>query len=152
MPRTERFREPLSGLPAVEYLNERVAAGWRLVALEWERDTSETAPPSSREWIEEVPYGLQVSDDCSRLVENTAETEIIVLALDMIVEDCPLSRVADELNRRRYRTRDGNAWTAGMLFDLLPRMIEVSPRLFGTPKWTTRRQTLARISGGQVRS
>jgi hypothetical protein len=146
MPSTKRFREPLPGLPTPEYLNERVAAGWRLVALEWERDVSDSAP-QAREWIEEVPYGLKVSNDCFRLEENPDETEIIVLALDMIVEDCPLSRVAEELNRRGYRTRARDRWTPGILFDLLPRMIEVSPRLFATQQWTTRRLKLAKISG-----
>ena len=142
----ERVREPVAGSLAPAYLEARTAAGWKLIALEWERDAPGEERSQPAEWVEEVPYGLRVSDDCSRLAENPAETEIIVLALDMIVEDCPLSRVADELNRRGYRTRNGDAWTSPVLFDLLPIMIEVSPRLFGTREWTARRQRLAKIS------
>jgi hypothetical protein len=142
----QRLREPLATSPTLEQLAGRVAAGWRLVALEWERDAEEgtAEPPQGR--AEEIPYGLQISDDGSRLVENPAENEVIVLALDMIVEDCPLSRVADELNRRGYRTRESRAWTPAALFDLLPRMIQVGPRVFTSEKWLLRRQRLPRIS------
>lgn len=142
MPNKERVREALAEAPAPEYFNERAAAGWRLVGLEWERDLPDGTVPPPGEWFEEVPYGLRVSEDCARLVENPDETETIVLALNMIVEDCPLSAVADELNRRGRRRRAGNPWTAAALFDLLPRMIDVSPRLFGTRKWTSRRERL----------
>jgi hypothetical protein len=88
---------------------------------------------------------LQVSTDCLRLVENPTERQIIILALDMIVEDCPLSQVAEELNRRGHRTREGQTWTPGALFNLLPRMIEVGPRLFVSEEWTQRRQRLPRV-------
>jgi hypothetical protein len=144
MAKTVRIREPLAGSPTLEYLNERMAAGWKLVALEWEKPAESQMAPA-QEKVEEIPYGLQVSADCLRLVENPAERQIIVLALDMIVEDCPLSQVADELNRRGHRTRDGQTWTPGALFKLLPRMIEVGPRLFASEEWTQRRQRLPRV-------
>jgi len=144
MAKNVRIREPLTGSPTLEYLNERMAAGWRLVALEWEKP-AESQMSATEEKTEEIPYGLQVSSDCQRLVENPAEQQIIILALDMIVEDCPLSRVAEELNRRGMRTRDGQAWTPGALFSLLPRMIEVGPRLFVSEEWTQRRQRLPRV-------
>jgi Recombinase len=134
----ERIREPLTGLVRPDYLAERINAGWRLVGLEWERDRTEPAP-SNEEWIEEIPYGLRVSDDGTQLVGNPFETEIIIYALDMIVEDCPLSRVADRLNQRGYRTRDGGEWTPTALFELLPRMIQVGPRLFASEEWMRRR-------------
>jgi hypothetical protein len=147
MPSKERIRESVASLARPEYLAERIQAGWRLVALEWERDTE--APPASGPapggWVEDVPFGLQVSDDATKLVANPAETEIIVLALDMIVEDCPLSRVADELNLRGYRTRAGSPWTPGGLFSLLPRMIDVGPRVFNSQEWQNRRERLPRV-------
>jgi hypothetical protein len=86
-----------------------------------------------------------VSPDCNGLVENTAEREVITTALDMIVEDCPLSRVATELNRRGYRTRAGGDWTPGDLFTLLPRMIQVGPKLFSSDQWMHRRERLPRV-------
>ncbi len=137
----ERIREPISGLMKPDYLEERIKAGWRLVGLEWER---EAAPPPAApdEWVEDIPYGMRVSEDGAHLVGNPFEIEIIVRALDLIVEDCPLTRVAERLNDRGYRTRDGESWTAPALFELLPRMIQVGPRLFASNEWMTRRARL----------
>src|SRR5438874_3711322 len=95
MPQKERIREPLTGLPTLEYLVERRSAGWKLIALEWERESGAPAAEPPLQIIEEIPYGLQVSPDCSGLVESPSERQIILIALDMIVEDRPLSHVAD---------------------------------------------------------
>ena len=145
MARKERIQEPIAGLVRPDYLEERIQAGWRLVGLEWERDAAEAAPSKPQGWVEEIPYGLQVSDDCTQLVGNPAEVEIIVLALDMIVEDCPLSRVADEFNRRGYRGRHAEPWTPTAIFNLLPRMIAVGPRVFNSEEWMTRRERLPKV-------
>ena len=63
----------------------------------------------------------------------------------MIVDDQPLSRVAEELNRRGYMTREGKPWTPSALFTLLPRMIQVGPRVFTSSEWVTRKQRLPRV-------
>jgi len=142
MAKKERIREALNGLPTLEYLMQRIELGWRPAAIEWERDIV-TEPAGG--YSEEIPYGLQVSGDCSGLVENPTEREIITIALDMIVEDCALSRVAQELNARGYKTRAGRLWTPTDLFNLLPRMIQVGPRLFTSEQWISRRQRLPRV-------
>ena len=139
----ERIRESLTELPTLDYLMRRVELGWRPSAIEWERDILPEGVDRDR-WAEEIPYGLQVSSDCAGLVENPSEREIITLALDMVVQDCPLSRVAAELNQRGFLTRAGNFWTPNDLFSLLPRMIQVGPKLFTSEQWTNRRQRLPR--------
>lgn len=144
MAQKKRVRETLIHPPGAEYLNSRLQAGWKLIAIEWERDTG-PGDASPEPWTEEIPYGLQVSSDCSRLEENQEEVAIIVMALDRIVEDSPLSRVAEELNRRGYRTRSGELWTAPAVFNLLPRMIDVGPRVFASEEWATRRRRLPRV-------
>jgi hypothetical protein len=143
--RKERIREALGGLPTLEHLVERVEAGWKLVALEWEREAAVAPLAENERVVEEIPFGLKVADDCAGLVENPFEKQIIITALDMIVEDCPLSQIADELNRRGYKTREGKPWTPSVLFTLLPRMIQVGPRVFTSDEWTTRRQRLPRV-------
>ena len=143
MAKKERIRETLTGLPTLEYLTRRIELGWRPSAIEWERDILPEGE-DRRLWTEEIPYGLQVSDDCTGLVENPAEREIITIAIDMVVDDQPLSRVAAELNRRNYRTRGGREWSPNDLFSLLPRMIQVGPKLFTSEEWTSRRQKLPR--------
>ena len=79
MPKKERTHETVNGLPSLELLTERVDAGWKLIGLEWERDAPANAgaePESAgkRGWIEEIPYGLRVSDDCSRMAEAPRRT------------------------------------------------------------------------------
>jgi hypothetical protein len=143
MAKKERIRETLTGLPTLEYLTQRIELGWRPSAIEWERDIRPEGV-DRRLWTEEIPYGLQVSDDCTGLVENPAEREIITIAIDMVVDDQPLSRVAGELNKRNYRTRSGKEWSPNDLFSLLPRMIQVGPKLFTSEEWTSRRQKLPR--------
>ena len=143
MPKKERIRESLNGLPTLDYLMQRIQLGWKPSVIEWERDIVE--PGSADEYSEEIPYGLQVSPDCTGLIENPSEREVITVALDMIVEDCPLSRVAAELNARGLKTRDGAPWTPSDLFTLLPRMIQVGPRLFTSEQWITRRQRLPKV-------
>ena len=144
MAKKERLREPLASLANPNYLTERAAAGWRIAAIEWERDIPD-AEAELPTWSEDIPYGMQVSGDGARLTENPTEIESIVLALDMIVEDCPLSRVSAEMNRRGYRMRDGKAWTPTALFTMLPRMIQMGPRVFSSEQWMTRRQKLPRV-------
>ncbi|SPE42724.1 conserved hypothetical protein [Candidatus Sulfopaludibacter sp. SbA3] len=147
MPKKERLHETVTTMPTLEYLAQRIQDGWKLTGLEWERETTSDDRPAGprKDWIEEIPYGLRVSDDCTRLVECAPEKEIIVLALDMIVEDCPLSRVAEELNLRGYQTREGNSWTPTALFNLLPRMIQMGPRLFTSQEWIARRKRLPKV-------
>ena len=144
MAKKERIREPLTELPTLDYLVRRMETGWRPTAIEWERDIVGLAADGVT-YSEEIPYGLQVSPDCNGLVENPVEREIITTALDMIVEDCPLSRVASQLNARGFKTRQGNPWTPSDLFTLLPRMIQVGPRLFTSENWVTRRQRLPKV-------
>ena len=79
------------------------------------------------------------------MVESPSERQIILIALDMIVEDRPLSHVADELNQRGYRTREAQPWTPAVLFALLQRMIQVGPKVFSSEEWNTRKQRLPRV-------
>ncbi|MCU1232157.1 MAG: hypothetical protein JWP63_124 [Candidatus Solibacter sp.] len=145
MPNKERIREAVSGLPTLEHLVERTEAGWKLAALEWERPSAAVPIAANQQVMEEIPFGLRVSDDCSGLVESGTERQIIITALDMIVEDRPLSQVAEELNRRGHTQRDGRPWTPSALFTLLPRMIQVGPRVFTSDEWVTRKQRLPRV-------
>lgn len=134
----ERRREPVSELPDRQLIEERREEGWRLVALEWERAREGEAGEGKRR---EVPYGLRVADDCRHLVEDADEMEALMLMLELIAEDRPMSKVAEELNSRGYRVRDGSPWTQSAVFNLLPRVIEVAPRIFASDDWKSRRRS-----------
>jgi hypothetical protein len=143
-PKFERVREVLRRPIDSGHLDKRTADGWRTVAIEWERPTIGEVRPSGQ--LEtEVPYGLQVSADCLHLEENAVEKECIVTILELIVQDLPFSKIASELNDRNYRTRSGAKWDPISVFDLLPRMIEVGPRIFTSEQWAERRQQLFKV-------
>ena len=114
-----------------------------MAAVEWERESEAAVVPE--QLTEEVPFGLQVGDDCRHLQENIAEKQVLILIMEMIVQDRKLSQIADELNQRRYRTRQGNSWNPATVFNLLPRLIEVGPRIFTSDEWVARRQHLFKV-------
>lgn len=141
MVRIERVREVLTSPLSAEYIRQQAEAGWTLAAVVWEREVEAGEQPSSA-WREDVPFGLKVSDDCLHLEENTTEKDVLVLIMEQIVQDKRLSQVADELNLRGFRTRSGSKWAAGAVFDMLPRLIEVGPRIFSSSEWAVRRRQL----------
>src|SRR6185369_9952534 len=106
-------------------------AGWRVAAVEWVRESA-AAPASKTPPREEVPYGMRVGLDCIHLEEDSTETQAMLLMLEMIVQEIRLPEVAAELNRRGFRTRTGSEWSPVAVFDLLPRLIEIGPRIFSS--------------------
>ena len=141
MPNQEHMRELVVGALDPERLRQRAEAGWRLVAIEWERNAPE-ASGGGNGFVEEVPYGMQVAGDCLHLVENPTERGALVLMMDLIVQDHPLSYVARELNLKGYRTREGAAWNQVAVFNMLPRLVDVGPKIFSSEEWEGRRKHL----------
>ena len=71
MARIERVRELIQGKLDLDDMQRKYAAGWRLAALEWEREAVDgeavsVAPADSRA-LHEVPFGLRVASDCMHL-------------------------------------------------------------------------------------
>lgn len=141
MPKLERVRDFMTAAPPAHYFSEKAADGWRLVAVEWERGVS-----TSRPKVEEVPFGLRVASDCKRLEDDPDELEVLVLMMETIVQDGPLSQAARVINERGFRSRDGEKWTPQALFYLLPRLIEVGPRLSTSEEWVERRKHLFNVA------
>ena len=147
MGKPERVREVVAGLPSPEYVTEKAEEGWRFVGGEWERETLESEQETGgvnrvrrgNRVREEIPLGLKVSKDCPYLEEDPVETETLLLVLEMIVEDKTMSEVADVLNRRGLKTRCGYEWTQPSVFALLPRVIDVAPRIFSSEAWVSRK-------------
>jgi hypothetical protein len=139
MAKLERVREVLSKPLEPEYVKQRAEAGWKLVAVEWEHEVG-AGEKEPRRVIEDVPYGLRVGDDSAHLVENPAETQVLIQMLDGIVQDYPFSKVAEELNRNGLRTRSGCKWEAVSVYNMLPRLIQVGPRIFSSEEWYARKK------------
>ena len=138
MTKTERMRQLVSGPISEADIKEQSAKGWKLVAVEWEREveTAEGQLPG------DVPFGLRIGADNRSLEEDPFEREILVELMELLVQEGSYARVADEINRRGYRTRQGTAWTPISVFEMLPRLIEVGPHLFRSSEWSKRRQSV----------
>ncbi|HEY6337692.1 MAG TPA: recombinase family protein [Candidatus Sulfotelmatobacter sp.] len=138
MNKTERMRQAVSGPLNETDLKQQTEQGWKLVAIEWEREVETAADPLPGN----VPFGLQVAADATRLVENPEERELLYSLMELIVQEGSYARIADEINRRGFRTRQGTRWSAVSVFEMLPRLIEVGPHVFQSPEWQKRRQQI----------
>jgi hypothetical protein len=141
MTKLERVRDFVTGQPSGEYFRDKTAEGWRLVAIEWERGADARPAP-----VEDIPFGLRVASDCRQLEDNPDEVQVLLLMMETIVQDGPLSQAARVINERGYRTRDGQKWSPQALFYLLPRLIEVGPRLCTSEEWVERRKHLFNVA------
>ena len=143
MAKLERTRESLEGSLDPEYVKLREKAGWRLVGAEWEREATASAATGEREpLLEDPPYGVRVGGDCDHLEENPEEMQFLLSMMELIIQDISLTKVAEELTRKGNRTRKGGEWGPVAVFNMLPRLIELTPRIFATQEWVERRKRL----------
>ena len=141
MPKMQRMRQPIAGPLKPEDVQSMRDQGWTLVAMEWQREVSEAE--ATERAAAEIPFGLQVAHGA--LHENSAESETLVDMLELMVDEGPYWRIAEELNRRGHRTRRGTKWSPVSVFEMLPRLIEVAPRIFSSSQWQERRRTPSKL-------
>ena len=141
----ERQRDRISAQPGDQYWEQRLASGWKPVAVEWEREVTTGTAASAKA---STPFGTQVSGDCQSLEENPAEMKAMMEMLELIIQERPFPEVAVELSRRGHRRRDGQAWSPGAVFEMLPRLIEAGPRIYSSAEWATRRTSLVKAIRG----
>jgi hypothetical protein len=149
MKKIDRMRENVTILPTASYISKMHDAGWKLVALEWEREVEVSGePPVVEEEAhgEEIPFGLRIAPDCRHLEEDPLEMQTLRFLTEMIVQDVSFTSMAEALNVRGYRSRDGRPWNAAMVFKLTPRLIEVAPRVLSSGQWEKRKKELTRVS------
>lgn len=139
MKKTERVRQTVSAVPSEADFKQQAEKGWKLVAVEWEREVE--APDAQLPG--DVPFGLRIASETQGLEEDPMEREVLVQLMDLLVQEGSYARVANEINRRGYRTRQGTPWSPVSVFEMLPRLIEVGPYLFRSAEWEKRRQATA---------
>jgi len=132
----DKVRDPIT----LDYFQQRLSEGWKLRAVEWEKDDA-TSDGVAESDAQEPPYGLQVAD-AERLQRNLQEVAVLLTVLEMIVTEKRVSMIADELNQRGYRTRLGTRWTPTAVFELLPRVIDMGPELLKSTEWRERRSNI----------
>jgi hypothetical protein len=138
----QRIREVFTTQPGLDYLRQRQSDGWRIGAIEWLREAGPGEPEPNRE---DLPYGMRVAPDCLHLEEDPTEKQAMLLMLELIIQDIRLPEVAARLNKEGFRTRAGSEWSPVAVFDLLPRLIEVGPRIFSSQEWVARRPRLLNV-------
>ena len=138
----ERIRDVVSGPFSPSLIQQRTAAGWQIVSIEWRRELPGDESPSEGAFHEEIPYGLRISDDCQRLEFDPRERMVLTQMMDLVVQDFPFSSIASDLNEKGFRTRAGKPWSQVTVFNMVPRLIEIGPDLFSTAEWIARREKL----------
>ncbi len=149
MKKIYHMREKVTILPTSTYLSKMHDAGWSLVALEWEREVETSGAPTEQDLpaaSEEIPFGLRISSDCHHLEDDPLEMQTLKFLAEMIVQDISFTSMAEALNVREYRTRDGRPWNSAAVFKLTPRRIAGAPRLLSGAEWETRKNQLTRVT------
>lgn len=135
MPYFERVKDRISGPFSQTLITERQKAGWQLSSIEWHRELPESEGPHEPEHAEEIPYGLRLSDDGLRLEIDPHENSVLMQMMDLLGQDFSYSQIVSDLNERGLRTRNNAPWDRVSLHKMMPRLIEVGPRLFADDKW-----------------
>jgi hypothetical protein len=144
---SDRVRDIISGPLTAEYFHQRTVKGWVITAVEWRKPaTKESAVSTLEGSFQEVPYGQRVAPDCGHLVEDESEMDLLLFIYERVISGWRPTELAAELNSQDYRTRLGLNWTASAVFDLLPRLIELSPKFQARPDWPLRRAKLTVIA------
>lgn len=157
MSNSERIHEAVDGTLDAQYVKAREAAGWRLVGVEWERGVgaaqgagveaggARVAHQERERNAPVTPLGWRAVPEGSRLEEDPEEMQFLFAVMELMIQDISITKVAEELNRRGFRTRGGNAWGPVAVFNLLPRLVELTPRIFRSEEWVERRKNLTPV-------
>jgi len=148
MAKLERIHEVVKGPIDADYIKQRTEQGWRLASVEWqvewERETK-AAKSEAELHVEEAPFGTHVAGGNGHLEEDPTEMEFLLSMMELIIQDISLTKVAEELSRKGFRTRNGAEWGPVAVFNMLPRLIEVTPRIFSSEQWAERRKYLVPV-------
>jgi hypothetical protein len=139
----ERVRDVISGPFSPDVVRQRTAVGWQLVSIEWRRELPDSEAPPETAFAEEIPYGLRISNDCKRLEIEPRENVVLLRMMDLLAQDFSYASIVSDLNEKGFRTRDGRPWTRTAVFNMMPRLIEVGPRIFSSEEWLQKQARLA---------
>jgi hypothetical protein len=146
----ERVRDVVSMPFSPDIIQQRAAAGWQMVSIEWRRELPDAEAPTEGVFNEDIPYGLRVSDDCRRLEVHPQEHQVLMLMMELLVQDFGYSAIVSDLNEKGFRMRDGRPWSRIAVFNMIPRLIDVGPRFFKSEEWERRRIKFARAKSPDV--
>jgi hypothetical protein len=140
----ERIRDVISGPFSPEVIQQRTAAGWQMVSIEWRRELPDGETLSAGAFDENIPYGLRISEDCTRLEVHPMENKAMMLMMELLGQDFSYSSIVSDLNEKGFRMRDGGPWNRVAVFNMMPRLIEAGPRMFSSEDWKRLQQGMSR--------
>ena len=140
----ERMRDVVSGVYSPQVIEQRMATGWQMVSIEWRRELPDSEAHAEGVFSEDIPYGLRISDDCKRLEMDAEENRVLLMMMDLLGQDFSYAAIVSALNESGFRTREGCPWSRVAVFNMMPRLIDVGPRIFSSDEWEQRRLKFAR--------
>ena len=146
----ERIRDVVSGPASADVIRQRGQAGWQMVSIEWRRELPDSETPTEGAYGEDIPYGLRISDDGLRLEVHPTENHALMLMMELLGQDFSYSSIVSDLNEKGFRMRDGKPWNRVAVFNMMPRLIDVGPRMFSSEEWKRLRQGVSRLAGPGV--
>jgi len=146
----ERVRDVIAGPFSPDIIEQRTGAGWQMVSIEWRRELPDSETPPEHGFSEQIPFGLRISDDCKRLEVHPGENQALLLMMDLLAQDFSYSAIVSDLNEKGFRQRDGRPWSRIAVFNMMPRLIEVGPRIFSSEEWEKRRVRLSRAREPEI--
>ena len=146
----ERIRDVISSPFSPAIIQQRTAAGWQMVSIEWRRELPDAEAPTEGAFNEDIPYGLRISDDGKRLEADPTEHRILMQMMELLVQDFGYASIVSDLNEKGFRQRDGRPWSRVAVFNMVPRLIEVGPRLFNSDEWEKRRQRFSKMRAPEM--
>jgi hypothetical protein len=135
----ERIRDVISGPFSPDLIRQRTAAGWQMVSIQWQRELPDSEAPTEHLFDEDIPYGLRISDDCTRLEQDPLEHRVLMEMMELLAQDFSYSAIVSVLNEKGFRMRNGRPWSRVAVFKMIPRLIEVGPHFFASDEWEQRR-------------
>jgi hypothetical protein len=129
MAHIERIRDVISGPFSPDLIQQRTAAGWQMVSIQWRRELPDSEAPMER-----------ISDDCARLEADPVEHQVLMEMMELLAQDFSYSAIVSTLNGKGFRMRDGRPWNRVAVFKMIPRLIEVGPHVFASKEWEQRRR------------
>src|SRR5882762_2374677 len=93
MPHFERIRDIVSGPVSLDILQQRTAAGWQMISIEWRRELPDSETPSEGAYGEDIPYGLRISQDGLRLEVHPNENHALMLMMELLGQDFSYSAI-----------------------------------------------------------
>src|SRR6202021_4006957 len=80
----ERIRDVVSGPFSESLMQQRTAAGWQLVSIEWRRELPGDEAPRGGAFNGEIPLGLVFSEHSQRVGFHPRERMVLTQMMDLV--------------------------------------------------------------------